>query len=1012
MNAPVTLRALRAASVDQAWRGHALGRRLAYLHIPKTAGTAFGAALSQRFAVSEIAPTFRMSMAGGAADPLVGHAARGFRLLGVGSHLDRDQLDAILASLPEGERLFIVTVLRNPRDRLISQYRHWQRTPEAALATAPDAVKEAFRAARELPLGEFLAAGNAYVDTHFRNLQAAMLVGNGTAEMMDEARLLAAARQSLAEIDVVGHTDALDETLARIADAYGWSAPEAVQPLNVAPGGQPPMDDATEALIAAFNTVDDQLWRDLQAGEAPRSSTAEAEATERRYFRPDRAMLETILDGSAVRFTMAEALDGEGWHVREGWKWVARWTGPGLRSTIRLRAPLLRQVSVSLHLVSVLDWKLVEGVGLTLDGIAPLAPPRVEYVAERPILRADFSLPDEGTGRRELAIELPFTRSHADIDPGIDDRRQKGLAIGDITLAAHGAAVPATLGALFWEGAPWSDQPPGALLDLMGPVRHEEPPIAQRNLIFDLPVLKRMLELVRPDHVWAAARQSLLSPLEAGRPEVLPSPGGRLAILATLFEFPGRGAPAAALAARFQDAVLLMPCAEDFRLRTLAAHPLLAPHLHVVGCTNAILVANLASMRRAGGAALAEVFLMLLERIAATTPELLATRTEDTGPDYVLRQLDATLAGLEALNAGQAEPRVLLATLLLGPGGAPAPSATALRDRGLALAPARDTPLALVDPAMVTRLGLLLDHLETVPAGGQSAWHAAIAAQECGFRIASILAGWQRFGLPTNATAGLAQALRADLPAPPLYPKPLKPFGEYIDFYKSEARGMSAQPHAPTLVTPLDRLGGGLDHVVRLNQAAREIELALRLLGDRFPGEEILWVDAGCSYGVIMNGVVPPTNIRGRCAFLGFDFNAPAIEAARIVAGNTGNTHCRFEVGDVAEARSLAAGRRIHLITAFEVLEHCPDPLAVLRDYRAMEPGMLVVGSPLSEVQSVFPAEQHLWAFDAAGFTGMVKAAGFAPVGVNQRQVGRFVGGHDWVTVTATTGDPGTMGIL
>jgi hypothetical protein len=84
----------------------------------------------------------------------------------------------------------------------------------------------------------------------------------------------------------------------------------------------------------------------------------------------------------------------------------------------------------------------------------------------------------------------------------------------------------------------------------------------------------------------------------------------------------------------------------------------------------------------------------------------------------------------------------------------------------------------------------------------------------------------------------------------------------------------------------------------------------------------------------------------------------------------------------------------------------------VLRDYRAMEPGMLIAGSPLGEAQGILPAEQHLWSFTAQGYAAMVAEAGFAPVGVNRREVGRFIGGHDWVTVMATTGDPKALAVV
>ncbi|MDO9502168.1 methyltransferase domain-containing protein [Falsiroseomonas sp.] len=1006
MNAPVTtLRAQDGLASETAARnpGWAAGMRLAFLHIPKTAGTAFGAALAQRFAAHEIASTHRMALTGGAADPLLTQVIPPYRALGIGSHLDQDKLDAIAAALPPGQRLFIVTVLREPRARLISQYRHWHRSEDSSMRGLPDEHREAFMAARNLSLGEFLEAAIPYAQAHFRNTQARMLCGHGSSELMDEATLLRTALANLASHDVVTTTETLDDGMARIAEAFGWSPPDSVRPLNVAPGAPlPALAPEVEALIEDHIRVDRALWDAAQAimtaSRVPRPA--------RSYYRPKPALVTTLLEGGRSRFGMEDALDGTGWHVREGaGATLARWTGPGRRATIRLRAPQLRQVELGIRLVSVLDWAMLEGLVLTLDGVAPGAPPTVQHGAGQPLLRARFDLPDAGDGLRDLVIEVPFTRSHHDVDPQIDDKRQKGLAIGEITLSPlpDAATGPATLGALFWPGESWSERAPAALMDH---VPHHRPevaaPLAQRNLTLDLPLLRGLLELARPDHVWVAAGRSVLQELERGEPLALPAPGGRLAIVATLFEIPARAAPIAALARRYPEAVLLLACAEDFRLRKLVANPLLAPHLHLVGCTNAILVVNLAAMIRDGGAERMETFLLLLERIATTIPEAVATQLSDFGPAYVLQQIDATLQGLEAPLDGAGTPRQSLATLMLEP-AAPPPPIAAIEDRVRRLVARGDTPMALVEPALTGRLLALAGQLAAA-ATAPAQWQAAVAAHECAFRITALVSGWVEFGLGANNTGQLAMRLRAKGQPLPLYPKPAKPFREYIDFYKGEARAMAANPAAPGLVTRLDSMRGGLDHVTRLNMAAREIELALRLLGDRHPGEEILWVDAGCSYGVIMNAVRPPQNIEGRCRFLGLDFNPPAIDTARIVAGNLGNAHCRFEVGDVAEAQSLASGQRIHLITAFEVLEHCPDPLAVLMAYRAMNPGMLVAGSPLAEQQAIFPAEQHIWAFDARGFAALAEAAGFSVIGVNQRQVGAFVGGHDWVTVTATTG--------
>ena len=160
-----------------------------------------------------------------------------------------------------------------------------------------------------------------------------------------------------------------------------------------------------EAEIARLTGADRQVWQALLAAQETLAGAASAEGVAavsrplraRRFYRPDRALMGALLKGAEGRFTMADALDGLGWHVREGTAPLARWTGPGPTATIRLPAPPSRRVNLSVQLISVLDWAMVEGVKLTLDRVAPLAPPRQRSPpaapAAQPRVRAPSALP-------------------------------------------------------------------------------------------------------------------------------------------------------------------------------------------------------------------------------------------------------------------------------------------------------------------------------------------------------------------------------------------------------------------------------------------------------------------------------------------------------------------------------------------------------------------------------------------------------------------------------------------
>jgi predicted O-methyltransferase YrrM len=982
------------------WAGHATGRRLIFLHIPKTAGTAVASVLTQWFGVDEIMPCSLAAVRAGS-HPVNALASRRFRLFGIGMHLDHDQVAAIRHALRGEERPFVFTLLRDPRARLISQYQHWRRTDDASLAGVDDLTREAYVSARELPLGDFLASRHPLVLEHFRNYQARLLAGLNMTRFLPDDVILETALANIDGYDLVGTTSQGDDLLAFVAAAYGWSSPSALQAVNVSPTRSPPRyDDATEAAIAEYTALDAAVWQSLHA-----VPTSTPKRTLSCYHEVDHGIQESLLGDGLTRFSMRQQLDGSGWHVREGDVSQVRWTGPGRRSVIRLSAPRSRHLAISIQVICALDWAIVDGLTLTLDGLPPVA---ALGRAERdgyPTIEADFLLADAAHERRELVIEVPFTRSHADIDPALNDDRQKGLAVGEIVVSVRGTTPPSTLGELFWPGESWSAQPTARLLELIAG-RGFDP--LQQDTHRDLPFLAALLDLIAPRHVMA---DDGFRALRRGTPAR--SRGERIAIVASLFKLFDQNDTAATLASRHKETVLLLAMAEDPRLRALVTNPLLVPHLHMVGCSGGLLIASLDGMQRAGGVKLMEGFLWLLERIGGTTPEKLAMPMNAMDRLHVALQLRLTLAAVVAAAADAPESELrsaILATLL--PEDATPPSLAIVRSKLSSLRVRSDTLLELVDPDLLDSLEQAIAEAEKLGDDSAAASPSILVAHEKAFRLLGMLSGWREWGLKTNATAALAWQLAAARQATHLLsdaqrqlaarvlrmnvsrdvgmirPKPLKPWREYRDFQTLEA---SRSESASTDTVIGSRLGEPRgESAQHLEFAARvqTVEETLRRLGEQFPNEEIVWVDAGCGNGRLLAAVEPPQNIRSRRRFIGIDSSPAAIEAARVAAAAVGRSHCRFEAGDMTDTGLLAGGGRIHLITAFSVLEQCADPLAVLKSLRVLQPACLLVSPARAEPQGLLPSPTDLWTWDSAGFFQLANEADFEPLKFDRIRTG------------------------
>ncbi|GJM19755.1 MAG: hypothetical protein DHS20C14_19680 [Phycisphaeraceae bacterium] len=395
---------------------------LFFLHIPKTAGTSLTALLEQRFHEREIMPRtfFGKNALYVTPDEAAARAdeARQFRLI-------RGHFGG-----PIREKLFAdrtsVTVLREPRARVVSLYNDWRTKSDENLAGAPPAERELAAAARELDLGKFLASGHALIGRLFENAQARQLAGF---LWSSDAADGPAACEALDRFDVVGTTELLAPTAALLCRKMCWGPPESVARANAARASATldDLDEPARAHLDRLTRVDQAVYAHAQrrlAGLLAEGLRDEATDPADRVFVPqDRA--ETDMLGP---------LDGSGWHVREGLDtdrpW--RWTGPDREATCRLPLAPGRAYTLRVWVVSVIAPDILDGAHLTVAGRS--LPVERAAVEGQTVLSAH--LPAwlvTPNGPTMLSVLVPRTMSHAEVEPETADTRPKGLAITRIS---------------------------------------------------------------------------------------------------------------------------------------------------------------------------------------------------------------------------------------------------------------------------------------------------------------------------------------------------------------------------------------------------------------------------------------------------------------------------------------------------------------------------------------------------------------------------------------------------
>ena len=200
--------------------------RLVFLHLPRTGGTTLHDTLAPNFRPEECCPERFAQL-----DRIPPAELAGYRF--VSGHYRFDELALIPAPR------YLVTVLRDPRERILSLYHYWRRH-RAQRVKEPGL--DGPRIARQLGLLEFLHSEEWVVVNAIDNSMACQLMGDavsvgggrfGTRSARDRAPItpdavVEGACQALLEFDCVGFTERLDAVHARLARRFGlvpWMLP-------------------------------------------------------------------------------------------------------------------------------------------------------------------------------------------------------------------------------------------------------------------------------------------------------------------------------------------------------------------------------------------------------------------------------------------------------------------------------------------------------------------------------------------------------------------------------------------------------------------------------------------------------------------------------------------------------------------------------------------------------------------------------------------------------------------
>lgn len=322
--------------------------QLYFIHVPKCAGTSFISLVDERYVIDEIIPThYDINKL---KNQITDEQLASYRF--IRGHLP---YDLVVPRLPKKPR--IITFLREPITRLISNFQMRQRVPDPLVGLQSTLSR--------LSLDEFLDQPDLV--RVFANRATRLIGGVDKLDSGKQVPNLELAKQRLAEFDFVGTVERFNDSLQLFCYIFDFPLVKTERNLNISPNREA-RSDIPATLLERIAEVE---WADIELYKFG------ARIFEKKYAVMQETKKSGVVDLDLHKKMTAANIDfsrvdpGSGWHVAERHPkhGVVRWSGPDKVSYLRLPLSLNQPSTVRFGVLRAADRDILESLVLEVNGM-------------------------------------------------------------------------------------------------------------------------------------------------------------------------------------------------------------------------------------------------------------------------------------------------------------------------------------------------------------------------------------------------------------------------------------------------------------------------------------------------------------------------------------------------------------------------------------------------------------------------------------------------------------------